>query len=196
MNSRKGLILLLSVLFLAVSVPPAAAAEKSTSMEEFAADAVLIGADRPASGTMKIVIDRWSTDAEKDQLHAAFIEKGQDGLLKALQDTKRIGFLNFRNGIGYAIHYSCEKLGEDGSRRIILITDRNINFWEARNNFRTMDYPFTLIELRLDKNNKGEGKMSIATKIALNKDSKLFELEDWGTARTLLMNVRSLKRPN
>ena len=196
MNSRKGLILPLFVLFLAASVPPTIVAEKSTSMDEFAADAILIGADRPASSAMKIVIDRWSTVAEKDQLHVAFTEKGQDGLLKALQNTKQAGFINFRNGLGYIIHYSCEKPGEDGSRRIILITDRNINFWEARNNFRTMDYPFTLIELRLDKNNKGEGKMSIATKITLNKDSKLFELEDWGTARTLLMNVRSLKRPN
>ena len=194
MNSKKELILF--VLFLAISAPLAIGAEKVKPLEEFKADAIMIGADRPASSAMKIVIDRWSTDAEKDQLHAAFTEKGQDGLLKAMQKTEQIGFLSFRNGIGYPIHYSCEKPGEDGSRRIILITDRYINFWEARNNFRTMEYPFTLIELRLDKNNKGEGKMSIATKIALNKESKLFELEEWGTAQTMLMNVRSLKKPD
>ena len=196
MSSKKGLILFLFVLFVAISIPLAIGAKKAISIEEFKADAVLIGGNRPESGTMKIVINRWSTDEEKDQLHAAFAENGQDGLLKAMQKTEQIGFLSFRNGIGYPVHYSREKPGEDGSRRIILITDRYINFWEARNNFRTMEYPFTLIELRLDKNNKGEGKMSIATKIALNKESKLFELEDWGTAQTLLMNVRSLKKPN
>jgi hypothetical protein len=196
MNSKKGLVLFLFILFLAASVPLAFGAEKAKPVEEFAADVVQIGTGRPASSAMKIIIDRWSTDEEKELLHAAFTEKGQDGLLKALQSTKRIGFLNFRNSLGYVIHYSSEKPGEDGSRRIILITDRNVNFWEARNNFRTMDYPFTLIELRLDKFNKGEGKMSIATKIALNKESKLFELEDWGTAQTLLLNVRSLQKPN
>lgn len=196
MGSKKGLILTLFVLFLSFSVLSTFGAKKVKAEDEFAADAVLIGGNRPASSGMKIVIDRWSTDEEKDMLHAAFDKKGQDGLLKAMQATKQIGFLSFRNGLGYPIHYSSQKLGEDGSRRIILITDRYISFREARNNFQTMEYPFTLIELRIDKNNKGEGRMSIATRIALNKDQSMFELEDWGTAQTMLMNVRSLKKPN
>ena len=60
--------------------------------------------------------------------------------------------------------------GEDGGRRIVLVTDRPISFWEAANQPRSIDYPFTLIELRLNRDGEGEGKMSIATKITGNRD--------------------------
>ena len=32
--------------------------------------------------------------------------------------------------------------------------------WEARNQPRTIDYPFTLIQLHVDKNGQGEGKFA------------------------------------
>ena len=36
----------------------------------------------------------------------------------------------------------------DGGERIIIATDRRIGFWEAANQPRSIDYPFTLIEMR------------------------------------------------
>lgn len=47
----------------------------------------------------------------------------------------------------------------------MLATDRYITFWEAVNRPRTIDYPFTMIELHIGPDGKGEGKMSIATRI-------------------------------
>jgi hypothetical protein len=47
----------------------------------------------------------------------------------------------------------------------MLAMDRYIGLREARQQPRTIDYPFTLIEIRTDKDGKGQGKMSIATKI-------------------------------
>lgn len=43
---------------------------------------------------------------------------------------------------------------------IFLMTDRYIGAWEAANRPRTMDYPFTLIQLQGDKDGKGVGKAS------------------------------------
>ena len=50
------------------------------------------------------------------------------------------------------------------------MTDRYISFWEAANRPRTVDYPFTLIEIRIGPDGKGEGKMSIATKVTYDKE--------------------------
>ena len=85
--------------------------------------------------------------------------------------------------------------GEDGGRRIVLVTDRPISFWEAANQPRSIDYPFTLIELRLNRDGEGEGKMSIATKITGNRTFNLIELENYATQPVQLMAVRTSKPP-
>jgi len=62
--------------------------------------------------------------------------------------------------------------------------------WEARNQPRTMDYPFTLIEIHLDKDGKGEGKASVATKISFDKDKNQLELENYSSEPVRLNNVK------
>jgi hypothetical protein len=51
----------------------------------------------------------------------------------------------------------------------VLITDRRIGFWEAANQPRSIDYPFTFIDIRLNRDGEGEGKMSLATKVIYDK---------------------------
>lgn len=45
-----------------------------------------------------------------------------------------------------------------GGGEISLATDRPVSFWEARNPGRSMDYEFSLAEIRLPAEGKGEGK--------------------------------------
>jgi hypothetical protein len=54
---------------------------------------------------------------------------------------------------------------------------------------RIVDYPFTLIEMRLDKNNKGQGKMAVATKITLSKDKQHVELENYSSEPVRLTSI-------
>lgn len=49
----------------------------------------------------------------------------------------------------------------DGGERVVLVTDRRIGFWEAANQPRSIDYPFTVIELRLQADGEGEGKILV-----------------------------------
>ena len=81
----------------------------------------------------------------------------------------------------------------EGGRRIVVITDRYIGFQEARAQPRTMDYPFTLIEMRVNKDGEGEGKMSVATKIAFDKKEKQVELENYSSepVRLNALNVKA-----
>ncbi len=54
---------------------------------------------------------------------------------------------------------------DEGGEHIVMATDRYISFWEAVNRPRTIDYPFTLIEMRLGPDGMGEGRTSLFTKI-------------------------------
>ena len=80
----------------------------------------------------------------------------------------------------------------EGGRRIFLLTDRRINYWEAASGSRTLDYPFTLIELQLDRNDTGMGKLNIAAKITGSEDS-VIEIEDFAAQPVRLNNVHKVK---
>ena len=47
--------------------------------------------------------------------------------------------------------------GKDGGERIILVTDRPLSLGESWNQSRTMDYPFTVVELHMPKPGDGDG---------------------------------------
>ena len=78
-------------------------------------------------------------------------------------------------------HARKTKVGDD--ERIVLVTDRPIGFWEAKNQPRVADYPFTVIELRIKPN--GEGKLSVATKITADPEGRGIVLENYGISARL-----------
>jgi hypothetical protein len=172
-----------------------AAPQTSGTPERFTAFAINMGAPGPAStATVEMVVNRWSTDAERDRLLAILMEKGPDKLLDALRDIPRIGHIRTPDSLGYDLHFARRVPGEDGGERIVLATDRYISFWEARNRPRTIDYPFTVIEMHIGRDGQGEGKMSIATKIIPDKANKLIVLENYASQPVLLKSVRRESR--
>ena len=121
---------------------------------------------------------------------AVMMERGPDKLLDTLQDLPRVGYFRTPDSIGWDIHFAQKTTGEDGGERVTLITDRRIGFWEASRRPRTIDYPFTVIEMRINGDGEGEGKMSIATKIIADKQSNTIVLENWDLQPVMLNNVK------
>jgi hypothetical protein len=138
---------------------------------------------------VSIVINRWSTDGERDLLLSVFRNKGQDKLLTELQKLPKVGYINTPGSLSYDLHFARERAEPDGGRMIFLMTDRPIGGWEARNQPRTIDYPFTLIQLQVDKDGNGEGKASIYTKITEAKDGTI-ELENFANQPVMLNQVK------
>jgi hypothetical protein len=163
--------------------------------ERFTAMAVnMSNVGRTGAGMIEIVVDRWSTNAERDRLIKTLLEQGPEKLLETLQDMKKVGYMRTPNSLGYDLHYARKTPLPDGGERVVLATDRRIGFWEAANQPRSIDYPFTIVELHINANGEGEGKLSLATKIMVDKDSNTIVLEDYANQPVLLQSVKREKR--
>ena len=120
------------------------------------------------AGRLEIVIERWSSERERDELIATLKEKGSDALLSKLQKLPRVGYIRDANRgtLGWDLHFARERKLDDGGRQIVLATDRPISAWEAFNRPRSADYDFTLADIRFDGDGKGVGKLAVAAKIS------------------------------
>jgi len=152
-----------------------------------------------ANQTIQIDIDAWSNPSQRQHLIETFLEKKQDGLLRELEKQPELGRFRFPGymgpdpnnimRLGTDIRYAMNHPGEDGGRRIVIITPRVIGFREAANQPRTVDYPFTLFEMRFDKAGKGEGRMAYMTQIGFDKKKNTVELENYSSEPVRLNNL-------
>jgi hypothetical protein len=182
--------LALSLGLAALLTAPATNAQTMGEREEFDANAIVNNNLGSGAGRVIMRVTRWSTEAERRMLTAALL-KNNDALLDALQHQKPVGTIKTPDSIGYDLRYAHQEPAEDGGRRIVIATDRPIGFWEARNQPRTIDYPFTVIQLQLDKNGEGTGTLSAATKITAHGNT--IELENFASSPTMLTEVRAKK---
>ena len=150
------------------------------------------------TATVEIRIDSWSSESERQHLITTMVDKGNDQLLRELQKTKSHGRFSIpgwrgpdphQMRLGHDLHYAHQVVDADGGRRIVIATDRYIGFWEARNQPRTTDYPFTLFEIHVNKDGKGQGKMAVATRITFDKKKNTVELENYASEPVRLNEV-------
>jgi hypothetical protein len=175
--------------------PSHPSAQTNGEPERFTGVAVNMGSPgRAGADQVEIVVNRWSTETERTRLLQTLFDKGPEKLLETLTDLPRVGYFRTPTSIAYDLHYAHRESQPDRGERIVLATDRYINFWEARNQPRSIDYPFTVIELHFDGDGKGEGKMSIATKITAEKESRTIVLENYATQPVMLNEIRRQKR--
>jgi hypothetical protein len=174
------------------AVPWAEQAPSATDKVSISGRALNMSSIAPGTTqSIQIDIDGWSSASERDDLIQTFLEKKQDGLLRALEKQPELGRFRFPGymgpdpnsimRLGTDIRYAMNHPGEDGGRRIVIITPRVIGFREAANQPRTVEYPFTLFEMRFDKSGKGEGRMAVMTQINFDKKKRAIELENYST---------------
>jgi hypothetical protein len=184
----------------AVVSPPLAARQPSAT-DKLEISAFAINMSNIATGSNAVVditINSWSSPEERQHLITTMLEKNADALLRELQKTKSHGRFRIPGlmgpdphqlRLGHDLHYTHQEVNGDGGRRIVIATDRYIGFGEARNQPRTIDYPFTLFEIRVGADGKGQGKMAVATKINFDKKKNQLELENYSSEPVRLNNV-------
>ena len=186
---------------LSAQQPPATAGtptEVPTKKDPLRFSAFNVSMPTGMSGVTEIAIERWTTTAERTKLlglveTAKYGEGGQRKLLDALQKIKpRVGFIRTPNSIGWDLRYAVETTLPDGTRQIVIGTDKPVSFGAAASDSRAMDYPFTLIEMRMKPNEKGEGKMLAATSIT-TKNGRM-ELENYGQEPVRLTEITETQK--
>ena len=171
----------------------ASKAESSKQPDTFTGTTVNLS---PGAGeNISIHILRWSSEADRDRLAAAFKEKGDAGLPAALEAAPTLGIVWTGESLGYSLRYAHRVALPDGGERIIIATERRLGAWSRGNMWKAVkqeapDYPFTLVELRLNRRGQGEGKMSLATKVTFEPDAKTLALENYASAPILIKDVK------
>lgn len=166
-------------------------AQTQGEREEFTANAIVNDNFGAGMGRVIMRVTRWSTEAEQGLLTRTLLKSGPHDLLDVLRDQKSVGTIRTPDSLGYDLRYANQEPGEDGGRRIVIATDRPVSFWEAVNRPRTFDYPFTVIQMQIDKNGEGKGTMSYATKIIARGNT--IELENFSSAPVMLTEIRAKK---
>lgn len=201
MTSRRLTLLGVALAALMALARVEAQAPQDLPADKLEIDAFAVNMSNIATGAnarVAITVNQWSTDAERERLIETMLSKGSDALLRELQKAPVKGRFRIPGqqppdphhlALGLDIRYARQTPLPEGGRRIILAMDRYIGFNEARNQPRSIDYPFTLIEIRADRNGKGEGKMSIATKINFDKKKNVIELENYSSEPVRLNNI-------
>jgi len=171
----------------------APAVVESRQQEKFTGFAINTNSG-PSTATVDFTVTRWSTDAERAQLLAIIKENKDptDKLLRALQKLPKVGYINTPDRLAWDLHYARQSPLDEGGRQIVLATDRPIGFWEARNQPRSYDYPFTIIQVHLDRNDTGSGKILAGTKIFIDKKNNLV-LENFAQQPVRFNEIKRVK---
>ena len=114
-------------------------------------------------------------------------------MLEILKGMPSTGYLASPGNRRWELRFARRVSLPDGGERVVIATDRPIGFAEAANLPRSIDYPFTFIELRLNRDGEGEGKMSLATKVIPDKEANIVTLENYGIQPVMLKLVRREK---
>ncbi len=137
---------------------------------------------------VRINIIQWSTDAQRTQLLAALAKTDKD-FVTALQGMPTLGYIWTSETAGYLMKYAVKTTAADGSERILIATERRLSAWD-KGAKPANDYPFSLIEIRIDAKKVGEGKASVASKVIAEQQAKLLALENYATAPVVLKDVK------
>jgi len=179
---------------------PAVAEESGELPMNFQANVIAVpGTPGGARGTMmEIRIREWTTDEDRQQVLTEIQEASTQSarnrnraVARALRGASRVGSMNLRGTTGWPIRYSRITQLPDGGQRIILATDRPVSWNEALNTGSVVgDFDVTALELTLDAEGNGEGRLSVGTEVRWNEAAGKLEVTNFSVQPATLGNVR------
>lgn len=164
-----------------------------TRREEYRGNIISFNGPRVRTASFVLKINRWTSDEQANQNLSILQNDGQDKLLDVIR-KENVGTISFNNGLSRTINVVRETQ-VDGKTRVFAVFERWMNFAEIRGGYRSVDYPFGIIELMIDPTSgKGEGIFIGAAQIRWNKDPKDNEekvkIENFGTYPAKMVNVK------
>jgi hypothetical protein len=148
------------------STPGASQSSRDKLPESFTANAQFQGAGGAAATTIKIRIDRYTPDAERDAVVQALQQGGYQGFVTALRKAPVVGTVSM-GGSSFDIRWARATPIKD-ARKIVLVTDKPMYFVGAGNPNAKPREGFDVGVLSFDVDSVGmgfNGQMAAAAKV-------------------------------
>jgi hypothetical protein len=191
-----------------LSLTPRTDAANPTKTRTFEEQLVATAVSAPndggdVGGRIDIVIERWSTDAEREALVNNLRANDLDALLIGL------GKVFHRNGVvelpgaealGARAHLRrvrnlkyAQQIDTPAGKQIVVVADQHLGFGESGRDFKSWQPEFSLLDIRIAPDGTGVGKLAHADRIAFNRNAHVLEVADYASQPIRLTNVRSAK---
>ena len=143
---------------------------------------------------LKLSIDKWASDADRDHMRKFLNEQGVANIAKAFPVTSDVGRLAWPGGLEYGVRYARKTTRADGGVDAVLVLDRPLWVWwddtAASGGKAASDEPAVIVQLQLDAKGRGEGRISYAG-VGAKSDARLgVALADYARAPALLTELR------
>ena len=195
MNKKNSLLLLLVGIVLLSWCPNTLVAQGRTTRSEgpgrevYTGNIIYFGGVRGTiTTTFTLTINSYTPPQQVDQFLNILRSGGQDELMRAIGNDKR-GTIQIGAQVGRDINAVWESQDEEEGRKINVLFERWLGFGELRRGARSVDYPFTFVEIYLDDRGRGEGSMIPAARIRA-KRGQTIEIENFGIYPARLNNIR------
>lgn len=183
------LSMLLSVFGTAVLLlnAPVAKSQGKPDKSVYRGNIFYFGGGRSLATNFTLTINSWTSESEVRRLTEALRNGGQDEFQRLVGKEKR-GTIQVDTNLGLDLNAVWMTQGEDG-RKISAIAQRWMGFGEVRRGGRSVDYPFTYVELWVDEDGGVEGTLFPAARIRAKEDNTI-EVENFGIYPARLTNVK------
>ncbi len=185
----------LLILAVGMSHLPAKAQDKTAEKKEIQYTGVLIGTGGSVGGAstwIDMYVKEFTSTDQALELLKVLQDKGPDGLERELR-KRDIGSIVTSKSVGASRGFMtiavARKHESETGTIIRLFTARPMSFLELYHSGRSIDYPFGLIELMLDKDGNGQGAVIAAAKVEITEEGNL-NLESMGNQYLKITNVR------
>jgi hypothetical protein len=189
---RKRLTVVPLVLgFLFALVAPAAEGPKP--MVVYTAWAINMLGGAGARTTVTIGIYRWSSDAEKIALTDVLKAEGNAQMVADMSQLPQVGYIYTEGTLAYALFYARENTLPDGTRQVVLATNRPLTFGAAVTGGTRNRDDLGVIEMHFTKDGKGEGKVIAQGMASIDKKTGKIEVKNYSGQPSRLLDIKEQK---
>lgn len=168
-------------------------ATRHEPIEHFVAQSALMTSpSRITFRPVEIEVFEWSTALNHHELATALLHKGHVAFYNLLCGFGQVGRISVIGAPDIGIRYAWSTGERHGSRRIYLATEEPVLLSGTFASRFPDAEPLTFIELRLNGDGTGEGKLSEVARLSVDESQNVIELRDYDRRPLQLIGVRSL----
>jgi hypothetical protein len=203
LSLRPVLAPVLGALICFLVAPRPGAALRDGTLHHFSGRAISV-VDSKDEGRIDILVNSWSSDADREMLRGRFLDRGPAMMLDALHSLRRRTGVVLMPGVqslGTRVRtrtpknllFASEHVTKTG-RQLVFIADQHVGFGEPALHARAELQEFNLLDIRIGADGKGVGKLAGADRVTYNKETGMFEARNYGDLPARLVDVRVEKQ--